>query len=185
MPEPAVTPDVVDLLRRQHNRIKLAFAAAMLPGPGRAGRFERLRRLLAVHEAGEEAHVHPVIRKLGHASNVLVRNRLGEERTAKKLLKDLEKRGPGGPGYIRRLWALQGAVLAHARREEREEFPVLLKAISPARRRMLGAEVLATQKLAPTRPRPLLSGQLANKLTAPLLGPLDRARDKVAARKAS
>lgn len=175
--EQSIAPDVVDLLKSQHAEIKRGFVAAMLPGPGRLRRFDELRRLLAVHEAAEEAHVHPVARKLSKNGRELARRRLSEEAAAKKLLKELTHAGPEGRGYLRKLIVLQIAVLRHARHEEAEEFPLLRTRVSPLRRRMLGAESLVTQMVVPTRPRPLVNRQLANKLSAPLAGPLDRGRD--------
>jgi hypothetical protein len=69
-------------------------------------------------------------------------------------------------------------VLAHAAREEREEFPALRK-LSGGRRRLLGLEVRLAQAVAPTRPHPRLNSELANKVAMPVLGPVDRCRDIV------
>ena len=52
------------------------------------------------------------------------------------LLARLYRIGPDGTGYRRGLRALRRAVLAHAAREEREEFPALEK-LGRTRRRML------------------------------------------------
>lgn len=172
-----LSPDVVKLLHSQHGQIKRGFLAALLPGPGRQRRFDRLRELLAVHEAAEEAHVHPVARKVGGEGARLIRARLDEERAAKKLLRDLERSGTHEPGYSTKLLRLATAVVRHARHEEREEFPLLRRGVTTARRRMLGTESLLTQLLAPTRPHPRVNTQLANKMVAPVLGPVDRGRD--------
>jgi hemerythrin superfamily protein len=172
--------DVVEMLERQHAAIRRGFRRALRPGPGRAERFAELRRMLATHEAAEESHVHPVAKKVAPRGKALVRSRLREERTAKRLLRDLDRMGPDAAGFTPKLRELQHAVLAHARREEREEFPVLRAVRSRARLKMLAAEAKATQAIAPTHPHPLVNNQLLNKATAPLAGPLDRARDVVA-----
>jgi hypothetical protein len=69
--------DAVDVLTRQHRQIKLGFLGAALPGPPRRRNFERLMRLmrlLAVHEAAEEAHVHSVARRaLRHGRELAAR----------------------------------------------------------------------------------------------------------------
>lgn len=170
-------PDVVDLLTRQHREIRRGFRRSLLPGPHRDRAFAELRRLLAVHEAAEEAHVHPVARKAFSGGRAMVSSRLKEEKAAKRLLREAERTGPHTFGFARKLWRLRRSVETHARREEREEFPALLRAVTGPRRRMLGLESRLTQALAPTHPHPRVNSQLANKLAAPLAGPLDRGRD--------
>jgi hemerythrin superfamily protein len=148
----------------------------MLPWPIRERAFGKLVRLLAVHEAAEEAHVHPVVRHISHAGRELAKARRAEEKEAKELLAALFRTGPHGDDYLTMLRKLRRAVLAHAAREEREEFP-LLKRVSPLRRAMLGIEVKLTQAVAPTRPHPMVNNEIANKVAAPIFGPLDRGRD--------
>ena len=169
--------DVVDILRGQHAQIRKAFRRAALPGPARPRAFRDLVRLLAVHEAAEEAHVHPMVRRAATAGRAVAAARGAEEKEVKQLLSALRKKGPRGDGYLPALRALRRVVLAHARREERQEFPALLRQVSPVRRRVLGVEVRLARVLAPTRPHPLVNGELATKLTAPVLGPMDRGLD--------
>ncbi|MGV9245502.1 hemerythrin domain-containing protein [Streptomyces sp. NPDC003710] len=169
--------NVVDVLTRQHRQIKLGFLRAALPGPRRRRNFDRLMRLLAVHEAAEEAHVHPVARRALQHGRELAARRRHEEKEAKQLLLELWRTGPDGNGYLRRLNEARRAVTRHATREEREEFSALRRAVSPTRLSMLGAEVKLTQAYAPTRPHRWVNNEAANKLAAPLLGPVDRALD--------
>jgi Hemerythrin HHE cation binding domain len=174
-----IAPDVVDLLLDQHRLIKRAFVGALRPGPGRVGRFDHLRKLLAAHEAAEEAHVHPMLKRLAREGNQVARRRLGEEAAAKKLLKNITEHGPRAFGYTWKMLALQTAVRRHARHEEKQEFPLLRRHVSPLRRRVLGMECRVTQAMAPTRPHPLVNHQLTAKLAAPVRSPVDRARDLV------
>ncbi|MER7838073.1 hemerythrin domain-containing protein [Streptomyces sp. NPDC096040] len=169
--------NAIDVLTRQHRQIKRGFLRAALPGPWRRRNFDRLMRLLAVHEAAEEAHVHPVARRaLQHGPEVAAR-RLAEEKQAKELLIALWRTGPNGTGYLRRLNEVRRAVSQHAAREEREEFQALRKAVSVPRLRLLGAEVKLAQAYAPTRPHRWVNNEATNKLAAPILGPVDRALD--------
>lgn len=170
--------DVVQVLRRQHADIRRAFRLAARPGPGRGPAFGRLVKLLAIHEAAEEAHVHPAIRRLSPALEAVTAARQQEEARAKRLLAGLAEAGPDGRAYLGRLLRLRRAVLSHAAREEREEFPALLTLSGP-RRLMLGLEVAAAKLLAPTRPHPAVNGELANKLAMPVFGPVDRVRDLI------
>lgn len=174
--------DVVDLLLAQHRQIKAAFRRANRPGPGREAAFEHLVRLLSVHEAAEEAHVHPTLRRvLGGPGRSIAGARRHEEQQAKQMLTALVRGGTGQPRFGYQLRQLRDAVLAHADQEEREEFPELRRSLTPARLRVLATEVRLTQALAPTRPHPWVNTELANKLTAPVLGPLDRLRDAMRA----
>ncbi|MFJ8787770.1 hemerythrin domain-containing protein [Streptomyces sp. NPDC102462] len=175
----------VDVLTRQHRQIRLGFLRAALPGPWRRRNFDRLMRLLAVHEAAEEAHVHPVARRALRHGRELAARRRDEEREAKQLLIALWRTGPDGAGYLRQLNEVRRAVSRHAAREEREEFKALRKAISPSRLRMLGAEVKLTQVYAPTRPHRWVNNEATNKLAAPVLGPVDRALDALQHHRAS
>jgi hypothetical protein len=167
--------DVIGVLKVQHAEIRRAFTHAAMPGLRRPAAFRRLVRLLAVHEAAEETHVHPTVRHISSAAQAAAA-RLEEERQAKRLLSTLDRIGPDGDGYLRTLWALRRAVLSHAAREERGEFPALA-ALSRTRRWMLGQEVRLANYLAPTRPHPRVNGMLANRIAMPVFGPADRCRD--------
>ncbi|AEW99255.1 hemerythrin domain-containing protein [Streptantibioticus cattleyicolor] len=169
--------DAVDVLTRQHAQIRRGFYKAALPGPGRKRAFHQLMRLLSIHEAAEEAHVHPLARRVLRAGPAVTARRRAEEKQAKRLLTALLRTGPDGKGYVRQLGAARRAVLAHAAREEREEFPALRRAVGATRLRLLGAEVRLSQVYAPTRPHRWIDNEVTNKLAAPVLGPLDRIRD--------
>lgn len=166
--------DVTTVLKNQHAEISRALVRAARPGPRRAGEFRRLVRMLAQHEAAEEAHVHPTTRRIGRRATAAAR--VGEEERAKQLLARLWEIGPHGAGYLRCLAALGREVLRHAAREEREEFPALER-LGPARRWLLVVEIRLARELAPTRPHPKVNGELANKLAMPVLGPADRLLD--------
>ncbi len=117
--------NVVDLLQHQHVEIRKQFLRAALPGRGRRGAFDRLVRMLALHEAAEEAHVRSKARHALDGGKALVAARRGGKKSAKKLLHHLWCTGPYGKGYGCTLLALRRTVLGHAAHEEREEFPAL------------------------------------------------------------
>jgi hypothetical protein len=179
--KPGALSDVVDMLEHQHEQIRRGFDLVARGGPDRARNWRKLRRLLAVHETAEEAHVHPVARKKVPGGKHVIESRLLEEKAAKKMLKALDKMGPGHPRFDPLLATFRRAVLSHAKREEREEFRPLRQTVSLPRRRSLTLEAKATQALAPTRPHPRVNSQLANKMAAPVAGPVDRLRDGFAA----
>ena len=169
--------DVTTVLRAQHAGIRRALVRAALPGPRRAAEFGRLVRMLAQHEAAEEAHVHPAVRRAGRRG--IAAARVSEEEHAKRLLARLSQTGPHGAGYLPSIGLLAWHVIRHAAREERREFPVLSR-LGPVRRRLLAAEIYLAREVAPTRPHPRVNGELANKLAMPVFGPADRIRDAAA-----
>jgi len=179
--QPGTMADVVDLLEYQHGEIRRGFAKVARGGPDRARDWAALRSLLAVHEGAEEAHVHPLARKVLAGGRREVRARLREEKTAKKMLKRLERIGPDHPAFDAALARFRASVLRHAKREERDEFRVLRHAVSLSPRRMLRLQTKLTRALGPTRPHPAVNTGVANKLAAPVAAPVDRARDGLAA----
>jgi Hemerythrin HHE cation binding domain len=175
--------DVIDVLKSQHTEIRRAFRRAAVPGPTRQRAFRHLVRLLAIHEAAEEAHVHPTARRVIPNGRAVSAARRAEEKEAKRLLTGLWRTRGRGAAYLPTLRALRKAVLAHAAREEREEFPALGQRVSDPRRRLLGLEVRLASAIAPTRPHRFFNNEVANKLAAPVFGPIDRMRDVIARRK--
>lgn len=171
---------VVDLLLAQHARIEELFREVVLAtGDERRDRFEELVRMLAVHETAEEEIVHPMARQSVTGGDEVVDARLDEERQAKELLKGLYDDGVAAPDFEARLLALRNAVLMHAKREERYEFPHLRHSLDEAVGRRLAGAVRAAEAFAPTRPHPGVESAVANLAAGPALAIVDRVRDAV------
>ncbi|MER7267817.1 hemerythrin domain-containing protein [Micromonospora carbonacea] len=176
-----VEDDVVDLLLAQHARIEELFLL-VVGGTGQLRRdaFDDLVRLLAAHETAEEEVVHPLSRTLpGGGGDAMVDERLAEEKQAKQTLKALVDAGVDDAGFETGILLLREAVLAHARYEERYEFPRLRQHVSADRLRALAAAVRAAEKTAPTRPHPSAQSATANLALGPALAVMDRVRDAV------
>jgi hypothetical protein len=170
--------DVVDVLLAQHARIEELFRQVLTArGEARRDAFEELTRLLAVHETAEEEIVHPTARRAIAAGDLVVDDRLAEERQAKELLAQLQDLDPDDPGFEPMFNRLRFAVLEHAKREERYEFYQLRQRTDPARLRAMAAALLAAEALAPTRPHPGVETPAANAALGPPLAVADRVRD--------
>ncbi|MFC0864472.1 hemerythrin domain-containing protein [Sphaerimonospora cavernae] len=181
VPELMRENDVVDLLIHQHSMIRDMFdEAAKAPEDGRAEAFRRLVRMLAVHETAEEEIVHPYARRKLDGGDAVVADRLAEEREAKRLLVVMDRNGPRHPDFLANLDMLRVAVLAHARAEERYEFPRLRARTSAMERRAMALGVRAAEAMAPTRPRPGVESAMRNLLLGPPAAIMDRARDLIA-----
>jgi Hemerythrin HHE cation binding domain len=170
--------DVVDLLLSQHNEIKALMAEVRAErGERKQQAFQRLVRLLAVHESAEEQVVHPIARRnLDDAVDA----RLREEDDAKTLLAELHDMGVADSAFDTRFAALEAAVLVHAEQEEREEFPALRRHVDPAMLRRLAGAVRAAEAAAPSRPHPEAGTHAVTNLFAgPPVALFDKVREAV------
>ncbi|MET9340653.1 MULTISPECIES: hemerythrin domain-containing protein [unclassified Nonomuraea] len=180
VPERMNENDVVDLLLHQHDLIKELFAEVEgAPPDARGEPFQRLVRLLAVHETAEEQIVHPYARRKLPGGEAVVDERLAEENAAKDMLAEMEKAGVDDPQFTANLATLRASVLEHAAAEEREEFPQLRAETSEAERRTMAVGVKAAEALAPTHPHPGVETATENLLMGPLAAVKDRTVDAI------
>ena len=172
--------DVVEFLTDQHERIKSLFDKTLSSsGSQRKDAFLTLRRLLAVHETGEEEIVHPRAKRKLAAGSEVVGARLAEEHEAKIALAALEKLDPDSEEFTRQLSELRDAVIAHAEHEEKEEFSRLQQELSAHELELMARATRIAEAIAPTRPHPGVESQLANLMVGPFAAMLDRAREAI------
>lgn len=178
-PETMPENDAVDLLVHQHEEIRRLFDEVdRVRGDQRADAFSRLCRLLAVHETAEEEVVHPVARRSLPDGDRVIDARLEEENQSKRTLEALEKLGTSAEAFDALFAELRAAVLAHAEREEQEEFPEL-RMRSAAQLRVMAAAIKAAEAVAPTHPHPGVETTTENLLVGPFAAVADRTRDIV------
>lgn len=80
--------------------------------------------------------------------------------------------------FTAKLATFKADVLAHAEREEQEEFPLILSGKAEEERRTMGRAVELAEKTAPTHPHPSAAGSTAAQYVAgPFASLLDHARD--------
>ncbi|MFF5111306.1 hemerythrin domain-containing protein [Streptosporangium sp. NPDC000509] len=180
MPELMGENDVVDLLLAQHALIRDLFDEVKKASPSeRPEAFQRLVRLLAVHETAEEEIVHPYARHKIEDGDAVVDDRLAEENEAKQLLMEMDKAGTDDPRFAENLAVLRAAVTAHARSEERYEFTRLRAETNAAERRAMAVGVKAAEAMAPTHPHPGVESATKNLLVGTPVAMMDRARDVI------
>ncbi|AQT80839.1 hemerythrin [Mycolicibacterium litorale] len=177
------TTDVVDFLKHQHNLIKDMFDEVLHASDGRAREtaFVELRQLLAVHETAEEMVVHPRARREMANGDDIVDARLKEEHEAKEQLSALEKMDVDSPEFLDALAQFRDAVVAHAEREETEEFDKLQAELSGEDLERMAGAVRAAEAIAPTRPHAGVESATLNFAVGPFASMLDRARDAISA----
>ncbi len=171
--------DVVDYLKAQHQTIRQLFTDT-LDAPDAASQemaFNRLRAMLAVHETAEEMMVHPRVRRKIEGGSAIVDERLHEEHGAKVALAEIEKLEFGTAEFSKAMIHLQQDVLAHADKEETEEFTRLHDELDADERAKMTLAVQAAERIAPTHPHPGVESAIANFAVGPFASLIDRARD--------
>ncbi|QNP75394.1 hemerythrin domain-containing protein [Streptomyces roseirectus] len=172
--------DVVALLMCQHGDIRNLFdEVERSEGEERRSAFHRLVRLLAVHETAEEEVVHPFTRRSVPDGEHVVADRLAEERQAKEVLARLDGMDTDDPKFLAELHVLRLDVAAHARAEERYEFPHVRRHAGPDRLASMATAVRAAEATAPTRPHPGTESAPANLALGPVTALVDRVRDAI------
>jgi len=171
--------DVVAFLTDQHEAIKRLFVETLDASDAVSQRksFDELRAMLAVHETAEEMMVHPRVRRKVAGGEEIVDARLAEEHDSKVALSEIEKLECGTAEFSKALIHLQAAVLAHAEKEETEEFPRLESELDAEELRKLTDAVVFAERIAPTHPHPGVESGAANFAVGPFASLLDRARD--------
>jgi iron-sulfur cluster repair protein YtfE (RIC family) len=172
--------DVVEFLIGQHMQIRDLFTKVdKSTGKARRDAFERLVKLLAVHETAEEQLIHPLVRVGVHGGGDIVGDRLSEEREAKEMLVRLEDVGPDSNQFPLLLAKLRASVLMHAHNEEAYEFRYLRREVAASELQPLVSMVRAAEAVAPTHPHPGVESAAANAAAGPLMSLFDRTKDMV------
>jgi hemerythrin superfamily protein len=175
--EPLHEEDVIEILLRQHARIREGFIQVKAAtGDERRQRFIELRALLAAHETAEEMVLRPVSSQV--AGHEVAQARNAEEKEANRVLSRLDDLDVTGPEFDSLFREFQQMVLDHAANEEAEEFPAVQKGRSADELASMGRVLLAVEKVAPTRPHPSTAGSPTLQwAVGPFVSVLDRARD--------
>lgn len=178
------TDDVVDVLSRQHDRIRALLAelhetvAAVADITGdMAEPFRELVELLVGHETAEELVVYPALRSELEEGR-LAEARMAEEHEAKQLLARVEKMAAGFFAFPAALGELEAKVLAHAEQEEQTVLPLLEQRLPPDERRRLAADVLYAAARAPSHAHAHSpESAVGHAVLDPVLATIDRVRD--------
>ncbi|HEX2191566.1 MAG TPA: hemerythrin domain-containing protein [Acidimicrobiales bacterium] len=177
-------PDVVDLLLTQHHEARSLFGQIQgTTGKAKKGSFDRLVKLLAVHETAEEMVVYPAVRSSGPDGDRLADARTAEESQAKDALSELERTDLNGPEFDTKLQAFEQLVDSHASAEEREIFPLLRETQSQEQLAKMADALQTAERVAPTHPHPHgPESAVGNVVVGPFVGVVDRVRDALRAR---
>lgn len=164
--------ELVASVTLQHGQITTTMGRLLdRQNPDTAGTFGDLKRWLAVHEAAEQAAVHPLDAAAGQPE--LGAQLSQSEDEAGMLVGRLEQFAPGGADFSTQAGLLSEAVALHAEQEEHEELPALAgledDAYAPAVATMQRARALASD--AQTFPVSMPFTEMVATATRILTGP--------------
>lgn len=178
--------DVIDELTADHREVDDLFARLdPLPAgdPRRRELVDELTVEMVRHAVAEELHVFPAVREHLAGGHNLADKELLDHAKLEELLKDLEGRDMDDTRFDTLLARLRSEFTAHVRDEEGRLFRLLAAACSPATLDELGEKVRRAKRTGPTRPHPTAPHTPpANRLLAPGIGLVDRARDLLTGR---
>jgi hemerythrin superfamily protein len=138
---------------------------------------------LVRHSVSEEQYLYPAVREHIDGGDRIADKEIADHGRVEKLLKQLEGTDTEDPIMSPLLQQLMDEVAAHVQDEENNLFPMLRQACSPETLNELGDKIRRAKSMAPTRPHPSAPDTPpANKLLAPGVGLVDRARDFITGR---
>jgi hypothetical protein len=146
-----VSPDVIDVLRHEHERI-----GQLCTDVRGAGRDQKKHPLAALHQAirlhqlGEVAVVHPAARNSGPNGNTVALACQAEGEQLERSLAELGRLGVEHPDFDARFAALSSALLDHAAHQERTEFAELRNHVPAQRLHMMASAMHDVQIMAET-----------------------------------
>ena len=176
-------PDALKLLKEDHDEVRNLFErfddAGERAHKTKAKIVRQLIEELARHSAIEEQIFYPAVREITGDDDTVFES-LEEHHVVKWLLSELDGMDPQAERFDAKVEVLKENVLHHAKEEEREMFPQVRKALSPADLRDLGEEMRRAKEAAPTRPHPRAPDEPpANIAAGAAAAVVDRGRDLV------
>ncbi|KPC64636.1 hemerythrin domain-containing protein [Streptomyces chattanoogensis] len=178
--------DMIAELTSDHREVEGLFEQiATLPSglQDRKRLIDQLTIELVRHSVAEEEYLYPTVRERLPRGGTLADKEIEDHAKVETLLKRIEGCSADDPQLEQLFTEVQASVLSHMRDEEKNLFPQLHRICSPEDLAKLGDKIRLAKKTAPTHPHPSApTAPPANKLLAPGLGLVDRARDYVTGR---
>ncbi|MEW1773328.1 hemerythrin domain-containing protein [Streptomyces sp. NPDC086777] len=178
--------DAIAELMTDHREVEEMFARIRaVPAGGRELRdvVDEVTIELVRHSVAEEEYLYPAVREHIEGGDRIADREIEDHGRVEELLKELEKKDIDDPATSPLLRQLMEEVSAHVRDEEDNLFPALRQVCGAEALNDLGDKIRRAKSMAPTRPHPSApSTPPANRLLAPGVGLVDRARDLITGR---
>ncbi|MGA5302458.1 hemerythrin domain-containing protein [Nucisporomicrobium flavum] len=135
-----ISPDIVDVLRHEHEQIRQLCTDVRGSGRERKKRsLAALRQAVHRHQLGERAVAHPPVADSGPDGGDIARACHAEAEQIERSLSELGRLGTEHADFDAGFVALSAALLAHAAHQERDEFPLLRRYVPPQRLHMMAS----------------------------------------------
>lgn len=169
--------NIVELLSDQHRQVESLFDQFELaPDPATKARLARdVIVLLSKHSGVEEMDVYPVVKN--EISDGFAASLTHEHQDLKEILADIEKSEPGSADFDLKMAKARATVQQHVMEEEGQVFKLMEQRLTLDRLDQLAETVMSKWDGAPTHPHP--NQPPANKVTGPVVGLVDKARDAI------
>jgi hemerythrin superfamily protein len=179
--------DAVTLLKDDHQVVEGLFGRYESLGRGTDAEkkdiVQTIIRELSIHAAIEEQVLYPGVRDALSDGDSLADEALEEHKEAKEVLSDLDRMDPSDQSFDAKVRNLIADVRHHVDEEEKEMFPKLQSALSPAKLEEMGQSMQRAKDAAPTRPHPRAPDTPPGNLVAgPAAAVVDRVRDGLTGR---
>jgi len=173
--------DAIKLLKKDHDEVRELFKqfdnAGERAHKTKARIVRKLIEELAKHSAIEEQIFYPAARNLMDDDDMVLEG-LEEHHIVKWTLSELDGMDPQDERFDAKVTVLKELVLHHAKEEERDMFPQIRKALTPADLRDLGEQMEKAKEIAPTHPHPRAPDEPPGNVVAGAAAALvDRGRD--------
>lgn len=178
-------PDLFDVLEADHIGVKgvLHQLEASNETEQRAKLAETLVIEESKHEAAEEMHFWPAVRRYLVDGDRLADQAISQEEEGKQVLDALDKADARSADFDELVTRFAQAAQQHISFEENEVWPKLLAALNSEQLDDLGAEFAHAKETGPTRPHPKTpSSPGALKTAGAAAAATDRARDRLSGR---
>jgi hemerythrin superfamily protein len=150
--------DAIALLKADHKTVEALFRKFEQAGRNakkmKRRLVEKIVRELAVHAVIEEQVFYPAVRSKGGKLEEMILLALEEHHVAKWLLKELENLPSEAERFEAKVLVLMENIRTHVLEEERELFPQVRKAFTPAELKAMAQALMVAKRAAPTRPHP-------------------------------
>jgi Hemerythrin HHE cation binding domain len=147
-----ISPDIVDVLRHEHEQIRQLCTDVRRPGRDRKNRsLAALQQAVHRHQLGERAVAHPPVADTGPNGGTITRACDAESEQIERSLLELRRLGVEHSDFDAGFAALSAALLEHAAHQERDEFPLLRRYVPAHRLHMMARTMDDIQIMARQR----------------------------------
>ena len=178
---------LIDLIVSDHREFERCFQELESGGMTQEDRTSLVEHLIAGlvrHSIAEEMYLYPAARTALSDGDRVADHEIEEHAEVEKLMKELERLGPGDDGFEPLLTRVIGEVRHHVAEEEDNLLPRMREMCTREQLADLGRKFADAKTVAPTRPHPLAPNRPpGNKLLAPGTGIVDQVRDVLSGRR--